>query len=253
MLTHRFHIRRSGFPTLRAGASAVGFTLVELLVVIGIIALLIGILLPSLAKAREAAARTKCMSNMRQIMIATIMYGTETKGQLPFANWGSKDATGKSGWLYTPSVFPSLNKGDPNSAKTGIVYSYLKTISVFHCPFDPPPYPSGSTRNMTSYLMNGEVLGVKTSIRAYPYKIGRFKAGSIVYMENDERSDWGDGSNWADEGIPVRHGQAGSVGAIDGSVEWTPKKIIQTASIDANKPNRFFCDPERSGGWKAGF
>ena|SRR5687768_6774679 len=56
-----------------------GFTLVELLVVIGIIAVLIALLLPALTAAREAANATKCLSNMRQVGLAVQLYQTESK------------------------------------------------------------------------------------------------------------------------------------------------------------------------------
>jgi prepilin-type N-terminal cleavage/methylation domain-containing protein/prepilin-type processing-associated H-X9-DG protein len=72
------------FPKNRASHTRrSGFTLVELLVVIGIIALLISILLPSLNKAREAANKVACGSNLRQVGLAYVQYANLYKGQVP--------------------------------------------------------------------------------------------------------------------------------------------------------------------------
>ena len=64
----------------RLNGSPNGFTLVELLVVIGIIAIMVGILLPTLGRAREAARASKCLNNMRQITVAAVMFAQENGG-----------------------------------------------------------------------------------------------------------------------------------------------------------------------------
>src|SRR5205823_12613548 len=79
MLRHR-HVPRLFSGNRRPG----GFTLVELLVVIGIIAVRVSILLPSLNRAREAANQTKCLSNLRQLGLAFVMYLNENKGAFPY-------------------------------------------------------------------------------------------------------------------------------------------------------------------------
>jgi prepilin-type N-terminal cleavage/methylation domain-containing protein len=69
----------------RHGRAALGFTLVELLVVIGIIAVLISLLVPALARTRQQAVSLQCLSNLRQQGLAAVLYANENRGQLPSA------------------------------------------------------------------------------------------------------------------------------------------------------------------------
>jgi prepilin-type N-terminal cleavage/methylation domain-containing protein/prepilin-type processing-associated H-X9-DG protein len=79
-----------------------GFTLVELLVVIGIIAVLISMLLPSLNRARESARAAKCLSNLRQLTIATIQYCNNNKGYFP--GQGSEGGNPADNWIYWAGI-----------------------------------------------------------------------------------------------------------------------------------------------------
>jgi prepilin-type N-terminal cleavage/methylation domain-containing protein len=80
---------------LRPSRRRAGFTLVELLVVIGIIAVLISLLLPALNKAREAAKKTQCLSNLHQIHVMLVMYAGANKDQVPLG-YSASVASGTS-------------------------------------------------------------------------------------------------------------------------------------------------------------
>jgi prepilin-type N-terminal cleavage/methylation domain-containing protein len=156
------------------------FTLIELLVVIAIIAILAAILFPVFAQAKAAAKKTQCLSNVKQIGLAMIMYSNDyddtasANGEglvpLPITNYWTpmEPWTGLNGnfdgipWGYGGGANAPLGFMDPGAAQNWAetTYPYIKSMNLNVCPsapsdtdtgFTPVPDPGGRT----SYLFNG--------------------------------------------------------------------------------------------------
>jgi len=166
------------------------FTLVELLVVIGIIALLIAILMPSLSRARQQSQRIQCMSNMRQLGMATMQYTTENKGWFPRAAGGG---SAFDDWIYWESARATTRD-------EGRLVKYLGTRFVeahYICPSD---NLNGHLTYPYSYTMNefmGGVVAANNGDLHGRIKVTQVKRSAEKIMFIDESSQTIDDGCWA--------------------------------------------------------
>jgi prepilin-type N-terminal cleavage/methylation domain-containing protein len=257
-------------------SSSGGFTLIELLVVIAIIAILAAMLLPALAKAKAKAQSIRCISNLKQLMMANRMYADDFSDHFAYPNWdGGNDAAAPQGWLYsmnaatlpagaTPGQIPNpyatgffLNQR-ALASQTGLWFKYTPNPDLYLCPVDISSKTftaqvGGRNNKLSTYVMDGAVVGFPPSGNGTPCKTTTvWSQMCYLIWEPDEKAidpntgqpvgafEYNDGANYPGppEGIGLLHSKhGGNAGALDGHVEFVTTLLFnQYSSSSAANP-----------------
>jgi len=180
---------------LAGGARPTGFTLIELLIVIGIIAVLMGILLPALNRAREQAKSVQCLRNLRQLGQAAFLYAQSYHGSLPISTAGigrdwdfvANSSGVRPGWLWggstplTVQQCPSYDGRSPTPTDPFTGYNYNTS------------YLGGGVGEVTP-LGNPHVSPMRLAAVRHPTRIalfgdGQYAGGSNKFMRAPIRMD----------------------------------------------------------------
>ena len=200
------------------------FTLVELLVVIGIIAVLVALLLPALRKARDQALRLKCASNMRQIVMAAMMYADDDKAGIYIFS----DAGGGGDSLQ--ALHPKFLKHIEASICPATRHVVRNRNDLLDNADSAEDASGGHSYEMRSWMWNNYVFPDGKKLPATPAKWNRLwktrknsthGASQNMLLTDGDDAPNGGVNNWPDP--DNNHGAAGmNVAFVDGHVSWTP-------------------------------
>jgi prepilin-type N-terminal cleavage/methylation domain-containing protein len=209
--------------TCSRGPKAIAFTLIELLVVIAIIAILAGLLLPALSRAKDQALLTTDLNNIRQIMLASQLFGGDNEDFLPYPSWGAPD---RDCWAYAAGIpdaagnsSPSIISNQVEYFKRGQLAPYLaNSQKVLMCPKDEhdrlgPKQAKFNERSIkiTSYSFNGAIIAYQTqsaTLKTSKFRLGSLRPTGILLWEANEDMtayNFNDVGNQPHEGISQRH------------------------------------------------
>jgi prepilin-type N-terminal cleavage/methylation domain-containing protein/prepilin-type processing-associated H-X9-DG protein len=222
------------------------FTLIELLVVIAIIAILAGLLLPSLSKAKGSGQQIACLNNVRQLQTAWAMYITDHDNTLPENKMTGLGLLGCVSTTNSWVVGNTQATADVSNIRQGSIFPYAPNPGIFRCPADQSSVFGESASRTRSYSMNAYLNGgldvriyngylpgivVKESeLRANPSGVFVFLDENEATIEDGVFLLYREPADFWQNGPAHRHNRGANLSFADGHSErwkWNYPKGIQ--------------------------